>query len=73
MAKIPHSKIKISHEFAVLKDIQTADQSIQMYEKKHRSSEHIGFLCNANAETTNSSERDCKTFCKVHDVLIKQW
>ena len=27
--------------------------------KKLRSSEHMVFLCNANAETANSSERGC--------------
>ena len=70
MAKILHSKLKISLEFAVLKVIKfetvtqisrsiNPDGFVDNMKKKHRSSKHMVFLFNANAETANSSERGC--------------
>ena len=65
MAKILPSKIKISFEFANLKVIwfETVTQISRSINpdvfEKLRSSEHMVLLCNANAQTANSSERGC--------------
>ena len=80
MAKIPHRKLKNSLEFAVFKGhlVWSCHSNQQMnqsrclwgqHEKKLRSSEHMVFLCDANAQTANSSERGCMLCGLMYNTL----